>query len=59
VDVRVTDTDVSSYRSLLPSKVLEKQEHEKKKKYLEPCLQARRHFTPFMVSADALKGRRA
>jgi hypothetical protein len=40
VDVRVTDTDVNTYRSLLPSKVLEKQEREKKKKYLEPCLQA-------------------
>ena len=56
VDVRVTDTDVTSYRSLPPSKVLEKQEREKKKKYLEPCLQARRHFTPFVVSADGLKG---
>ena len=59
VDVRVTDTDAATYRSLLPSKVLEKQEREKKKKYLEPCLQARRHFTPFVVSADGLKGREA
>jgi hypothetical protein len=57
VDVRVTDTDVNTYRSLPPSKVLEKQEREKK--YLEPCLQARRHFTPFVVSADGLKGREA
>jgi hypothetical protein len=59
VDVRVTDTDVATYRSLPPAKVLEKQEREKKKKYLEPCLQARRHFTPFVVSADGLKGREA
>jgi hypothetical protein len=56
VDVRVTDTDVNTYCSLLKSKVLEKQEREKKKKYLESCLQAHRHFTPFVVSADGLKG---
>lgn len=59
VDVRITDTDAKSYKSRAPAKVLESQEREKKKKYLEPCLQRRRHFTPFVVSADGLKGKEA
>jgi hypothetical protein len=29
-------------------------EKEKKKKYLEACLEQRRHFTPFVVSANGL-----
>ena len=40
-------------------KVLEAHEKEKKRKYLEPCLKQRRHFTPFVVSADGLLGREA
>ena len=59
VDVRITDTDAKSYKSRDPAKVLASQEREKKKKYLEPCLQRRRHFTPFVVSADGLKGKEA
>ena len=59
VDVRITDTDAKSYKSRSPAKILESQEREKKKKYLEPCLERRRHFTPFVVSADGLKGKEA
>ena len=40
-------------------KILESQEKEKKKKYLEPCLNQRRSFTPFVVSSDGLLGREA
>jgi hypothetical protein len=40
-------------------KVLETHEREKKKKYLEPCLEQRRHFTPFVVSTDGLIGKEA
>jgi hypothetical protein len=40
-------------------KVLETHEKEKKKKYLGPCLEQRRHFTPFVVSTDGLIGREA
>jgi hypothetical protein len=32
---------------------------EKKKKYLEPCLKQRRHFSPFVVSTDGLFGKEA
>ncbi len=59
VDVRVTDTDAKSYCKRAPAKVLESQEKEKKRKYLEPCLENRRHFTPFVCSVDGLLGREA
>jgi hypothetical protein len=39
--------------------VLESHEKEKKKKHLEACLGQRHHFTPFVVSTDALLGREA
>jgi hypothetical protein len=54
----VTDTDAKLYRSRDPhKKVLATQEREKKKKYLQSCLEQRRHFTPFVVSTDGLFGR--
>jgi hypothetical protein len=59
VDVRVTDTDAPSYRTRLPASVLKSQEKEKKRKYLEACLEERRHFTPFVVSTDGMMGREA
>jgi hypothetical protein len=59
VDVRVTNTDAKSYRHRDPSKVIATQEKEKKRKYLEPCLEQRRHFTPFVCSTDGLLGREA
>jgi hypothetical protein len=39
-----------------PSVVLKKQETEKRKKYLQPCLDPRRSFVPFVVSTDGLLG---
>ncbi len=59
IDVRITDTDSKSQRSKDPMKVLESHEREKKKKYLGPCLEQRRHFTPFVVSSDGLIGKEA
>jgi hypothetical protein len=46
--------DAKSNRSKAPDKVLAAQEREKKKKYLEACLEQRRHFSPFVVSTDGL-----
>ena len=40
-------------------KLLERQEKEKKKKYLQPCLERRRHFTPFVATTDGLMGKEA
>ena len=59
VDVRITDLDSKSYRKTSPEKALAKQEKEKKDKYLSACLERRKHFTPFVVSADGLKGKEA
>jgi len=59
VDVRVTDTDAKSYRTSSPEKVIESQEKRKKSKYLKPCHEQRRSFTPFVVSVDGLMGREA
>jgi hypothetical protein len=55
----VTDTDAKLYRSQDPHKVLARQEREKKKMYLQSCLEQRKHFTPFVVSTDGLIGREA
>jgi hypothetical protein len=38
---------------------LAQHEPEKKRKYLEPCLAQRRHFTPFIVSTDGMLGEEA
>jgi hypothetical protein len=54
VEVRVTDTDAKSYCKQPPDKVLESGEKMKKKKYLEACLEQRRHFTPFICLVDGL-----
>jgi hypothetical protein len=54
-----TDTDAKSYSKRDPAKVLESQEKEKKQKYLEACLERRRHFTPFVCSVDGMLGREA
>jgi hypothetical protein len=59
VDVCVTDTDAKPYRSRDPHKVLATQEREKKKKYLQSCLEQRKHFTPFALSTEGLIGREA
>ena len=59
IDVRVTDLDAPSYASRDPAKVLASHEQQKKKKYLEECLQQRRSFTPFVISADGLLGTEA
>ncbi len=59
LDVRVTDTNAATYARKDPKEVLAKQEREKKKKYLQACLDQRRHFSPFVVSCDGLLGKEA
>ena len=58
-DARITDTDAPTYRGQDPAKVLAKHEKEKKEKYLQPCLDRRRHFTPLVFSVDGLRGAEA
>ena len=54
--MRVVNTDDLSYVHRSPEKCLNEAERGKKKKYLEACLQQRRHFSPFEASADELLG---
>jgi hypothetical protein len=62
VDIRVTNTDANAYKHQNHHGwhgVLQKQEKEKRKKYLHPCLEQRRSLVPFVVSSDGLIGREA
>jgi hypothetical protein len=59
IDVRITDVDAKSNRSKDSDKVLSAHKREKKKKCLGACLEQRRHFSHFVVSADGLLGKEA
>jgi hypothetical protein len=54
LDVKVTDTDATFYALKPSDKVLEAAEKLKKKKYLQACLEHRRHFKPVVVPFDFL-----
>ena len=58
-DVRITDCDALSYRGQSSEAVLANQRKAKKRKYLQSCLEQRRHFTPFVASTDGLLDREA
>ena len=53
-DVRIVDTDCKSHMKTAPNKVLARQEKQKKSKYLQHCLDARKTFTPLVFSIDGL-----
>jgi hypothetical protein len=60
-DVRVTgDTGAPYHRGQDPHKILAKHEKEKKDKYVDACLLARRRtFTPLVFLVDGLRGTEA
>ena len=53
-DVRITDTDASSYGVQASDKILENAAKVKRKKYEEACTERRRDFTPMVYSVDGL-----
>ena len=55
-DVRVIQTDAPSYRGRDPDSILAMHEGLKKDRYLEPCLERRRHFTRLVYSVDGMAG---
>ena len=59
VDVRMTDTDSTSYLKKDPANVLAQQENEKKRKYSKKCTEQHKNFTPFIISIDGLLGNEA
>ena len=54
--MRAANTNAKSYWEKSPERYLEEAERGKKKMYLEACLQQRRHFSPFIASADGILG---
>ena len=54
--MRVVNTDALTYQMKDLEKCLHEAEKEKKKMYLEACLQQRRNFSPFVASVDGLLG---
>jgi len=48
--------DAPPYVTRDPTKVLASHGQQKKKKYLDECLQQRRSFSPFVISTDDLLG---
>ena len=54
--MRIVNTDATSYQSQKPEKCLEASEKEKKKNYLDTCINQRQNFTPFIDSVDVLIG---
>ena len=59
IDVRICNVNQASYLTRKPASIVQSAENEKKKKYLEPCLEQRRHFTPFVISCEGLLGKEA
>ena len=59
VDVRVTNVDAPTYLPHSVDTVLERQETEKKQKYVKKCLEQRKSFTPYVTSIDGVIGREA
>ena len=59
LDVKVSDLDAKSYSKRAPAAALRSLERAKKRQYLQPCLEQRRHFVPFVASVDGLLGSEA
>jgi hypothetical protein len=55
--VCVTDTDAPLYSTRNSFSVVQSQEKEKKKKYLQPCLEQCQIFVPFVISVDGVLGK--
>ena len=58
-DLRITDTDASSYGDKKSAKVLANAEKEKEEKYGKACCNRQRDFTPMVYSVDGMPGRKA
>ena len=54
LDMRVFSTDAKYYQLSPLEKCLAKAERDKKRKYIDSCLQQRWNFSPFMASVDGL-----
>ena len=55
-NMRVANSDATSYQSKSPENCLETDERENKKKYIYACLKHNCYLTPFVVSVEILLG---
>ena len=55
-DMHVVNTYAKTHSGKTPERCLQEAEREKKRMYLEACLQQRRHFPYFVASVDGLLG---
>ena len=55
----VVKTEALSHWNKSPGKCLQTEDKDKKKKYLDSCLQQHRHFPPLVVSVDGILGMEA
>ena len=58
-NVRITDSDAATHWTVEVSKLLARQEKEKKSKYLQSCHEMRKDFTPLVYTVDGVAGREA
>ena len=58
-DMHVVSTDAIYYQSKTSENCLKYSNHEKKKKYLNACLNERLHLNPFVASVNGLLGVKA
>jgi hypothetical protein len=58
-NVRITDSDAATHRTVEVSKLLARQEKEKKSKYLQSCHEMGKDFTPLVYTVDGVAGREA
>jgi len=59
IDVRVYDMNQLSYLARKPSSIIKIAENDKKRKYLDACLEYCWYFTPFIISCKGLFGKEA
>ena len=53
-DVMISETDSMTYQRMQTQKIVDRHDKDKKYKYLEACLQNRRHFTSLVVSTGGI-----
>ena len=55
-ELLILSTDTASYDGRHPHKIMSQHERSKKEKYIEACLERRRHFMPLVFSVEGVMG---
>ena len=57
--MQIVNLDMGSYLCQTSANTLATADKDKKDKYLQPCLERRRYFSPMVYSADVIPGTEA